>query len=91
MRGSFNLFESAGVRSPSRRVPSRKITEQTFEPMRIDRINRYVFSFARFSSPRVEGEPRSPFIKARGAYRIFLTAMKALSPGRAEVLRFTFN
>lgn len=44
-----------------------------------------------FDSPRAEGEPRSPFIKARGAYRIFLTAMKALSPGRAEVLRFTFN
>lgn len=60
---------------------------------RTDRINRYGRLCFRLilDSPRAEGEPRSPFIKARGAYRIFLTAMKALSPGRAEVLRFTFN
>lgn len=50
--------------------------------------------FVWFLIPRAVGRgasPRSPFIKARGAYRIFLTAMKALSLGRAEVLRFTFN
>lgn len=97
MRGSFNLCESAGVRLflplPSGQVSFRKSTER--EPFAdADRSDKLIWRnvfFVWFSIPRVEGELRSPFIKARGAYRIFLTAMKALSPDRAEVLRFRFN